>query len=238
MTAIVVEQALASAGAAEPSEAVVVVSRARVRRRGWADLDPDDVVAALDGAGPRALVLARPVLADPGARALPALAAVMGREVVRLPGDDDAAAWVVAVAGALAGEGADAARRLQVLVGATAAPALPRRPVGAGTTRMPALRPGVLARWAGCAWRPCGRCAGDEDPSPAVGLRRRAQGQEHREQPRRAGESHPERSTAPAPDHRAARAARPAPQRPQGAPGRPPPAHRPHGRHAQPAPAP
>ena len=61
------------------------MSRARVRRRRWADLDPDDVVAALDGAGPRALVLARPVLADPGARALPALAAIMGREVVRLP---------------------------------------------------------------------------------------------------------------------------------------------------------
>ena len=169
MTAIVVEQALASAGAAEPSEAVVVVSRARVRRRGWAALDPDDVVAALDGAGPRALVLARPVMADPGARALPALAVVMGREVVRLPGDDDAAAWVVAVAGALAGEGADAARRLQVLVGATAAPALPRRQVGAGTTRMPALRPGVLARWAGCAWRPCGRCAGGGLPGAPCG---------------------------------------------------------------------
>ena len=79
-------------------------------------------------------------------RAAPSLPRrVMGREVVRLPGDDDAAAWVVAVAGALAGEGADAARRLQVLVGATAAPALPRRPVGARAARMPALRPGVLA---------------------------------------------------------------------------------------------
>ena len=102
-------------------------------------------------------------------RALPALAAVMGREVVRLPGDDDAAAWVVAVAGALAGEGADAARRLQVLVGATAAPALPRRPVGARAARVPALRPGVLARWAGCAWRPCGRCAGGGLPGAPAG---------------------------------------------------------------------
>jgi hypothetical protein len=167
VTAIVVEAALASAGAAEPSEDVVVVPRLR-RRRGWADLDPDDVVVALDRAGPRALVLARPAPADPGARALPALAAVMSREVVRLPDDDDAAAWVVAVAGALAGEGADA-RRLQVLVGATAAPALPRRPVGGGTARMPALRPGVLARWAGCAWRPCGRCAGGGLPGAPCG---------------------------------------------------------------------
>ena len=169
MTAIVVEEGLASAVAAAPSEDVVVVPRSRLRRRGWGDLDPDDVVAALERAGARALVLARPALADPGARALPALAAVMGREVVRLPGDDDAAAWVVAVAGALAGEGLDAARRLQVLVGAVAAPALPRRAVGAGTARMPALRPGVLARWAGCAWRPCGRCAGGGLPGSPCG---------------------------------------------------------------------
>ena len=105
------------------------------------------------------------------------------------------------------------------------------RPAGTGAGRERLLRDRVVDQQPRRERR-----AGDEDPAPAVGLRRRAQGQEHREQPRRTGESHPERSTAPAgADHRAAPAASPAPQRPQGAPGRPPPAHRPHGRQAQPA---
>jgi hypothetical protein len=165
---VVVEHGLASAGAASSAEGIVVVPRPR-GRRGWADLDPDAVVDALDRAGPGAVVLARTALADPGARALPALAGIMGREVVRLPADREAAAWVVAVAARLAAAGDDPARLLQVLVGAPAAPVLPRRPIGAGSARMPALRPGVLARWAGCAWRPCARCAGGGLPGAACG---------------------------------------------------------------------
>ncbi len=167
MIPVVVEHGLASSGAAGPGAGTVVVPRPR-GRRGWADLDPEAVVDALDRAGLGAVVLARTALADPGARALPALAEIMGREVVRLPADRDAAAWVVAVAGTRAA-GADPARLLQVLVSAAASPVLPRRPVGAGPARMPALRPGVLARWAGCAWRPCGRCAGGGLPGGACG---------------------------------------------------------------------
>jgi hypothetical protein len=165
---VVVELSLAPASAAGSGEGLVVVPRTR-RRRGWADLDPDAVVDALDRAGPGAVVLARTPLADAGARALPALARIMGREVVRLPAEGEAAAWVVAVAGTLSAAGADPSRRLQVLVGAAAAPALPRRPVGAGPARMPALRHGVLARWAGCAWRPCARCAGGGLPGAVCG---------------------------------------------------------------------
>jgi hypothetical protein len=165
---VVVEEGLAAAVGGPPADGVVVVPRPRGRRRGVrADLDPDAVVEALDRAGPGAVVLARSVSADPGGRALPALAAVMGREVVRLPDEGEAAAWVVAMAGGLASPGAHPARRLQVLAGAAAAPVLPRRPVGAA--RMPALRPGVLARWAGCVWRPCGRCAGGGLPGAPCG---------------------------------------------------------------------
>lgn len=167
---VVVEEGLAAAAGGPPADGLVVVPRPRVRRgRVRADLDPDVVVEALDRGGPGAVVLARSASADPGARALPALASVMGREVVRLPDDGDAAAWVVAMAGGLASPGAGPARRLQVLAGAAAAPVLPRRPVGAGAARMPALRPGVLARWAGCVWRPCGRCAGGGLPGAPCG---------------------------------------------------------------------
>jgi hypothetical protein len=170
VTALVVEEGLAAAAGGAPTEALIVIPRPRSRRgRGCAELDPDAVVEALDRAGAGAVVLARAPSADPGGRALPALATVMGREVVRLPDDGDAAAWIVAMAGRLACGGPDPARRLQVLAGAAAAPVLPRRPVGAGAARMPALRPGVLARWAGCAWRPCGRCAGGGLPGAPCG---------------------------------------------------------------------
>jgi hypothetical protein len=154
---LVAEEGLAPPAA--PDAGLIVVPRSR-GRRGWGELDPDAVVDALDRAGPGAVVLARTPAADLGARALPALAEIMGREIVRLPADRDAAAWVVAVAGGRAEVGADPARPLQVLVGAAGAPVLPRRPVGAGSARVPALRPGVLVRWARCAWRPCARCAG------------------------------------------------------------------------------
>jgi hypothetical protein len=168
--AVVAEEGLAAAVGGPSLDGVVVVPRPRrPRRRGWADLDPDAVVEALERAGPDAVVLARAAADDPGARALPALAAIMGREVVRLPADADAAAWVVAMAGTLGPGGVEPARSLQVLVSAAAAPALPRRPVGAGDARMPALRPGVLARWAACVWRPCGRCGGGGLPGAPCG---------------------------------------------------------------------
>ena len=144
----------------------------RDRRGGGAaaaDLDPDDVVEALERAGPGALVLARPPAAIRAARALPALAAVMGREVVRLPGDGDAAAWVVAIAAGLDPRGAGAARRLQVLAGARGRARLAPPAGRGGRARVPALRPGVLARWAGCAWRPCARCGGGGLPGAACG---------------------------------------------------------------------
>ncbi len=156
---LVVEAGLAAAVAGAPGPDLVAVPRPGRRRRGAsAALDPEDVVTALDLAGPDAVVLARPAADDPGAAALPALAAVMGREVVRLPGGADAAAWVVAVAGAMPADTGGAPRRLQVLAG-----------VAAAATRMPALRPGVLARWAGCVWRPCPRCAGGGLPGAPCG---------------------------------------------------------------------
>ena len=43
------------------------------------------------------------------------------------------------------------------------------RPEGAGAVRVPALRPAVLARWAGCVWRPCDRCAGGGLPGAPCG---------------------------------------------------------------------
>jgi hypothetical protein len=171
VTAVVVEEGVAVAVAGSHRGPVTVVPRPPGRRgRGRADLAADAVVDALERAGPGAVVLARSPAADLGARALPALAAVMGREVVRLPDDGDAAAWVVAMAAALDATTAPA-RRLQVLVGAAtaSAAALPRRPLGAGTARMPALRPGVLARWAGCVWRPCPRCGGGGLPGARCG---------------------------------------------------------------------
>jgi hypothetical protein len=168
VTAVVVEQGVADAVRRGPDDdRLVVVPRASRRGRGRAPLDPDAVVDALERAGPSALVLARSPAADPGAGVLPALAAVMGREVVRLPDALEAAAWVVAVAGRLA-PGPGLARRLQVLVGAAACPVLPRRPVGEGA-EVPAVRPRVLARWAGCVWRPCARCAGGGLPGASCG---------------------------------------------------------------------
>jgi hypothetical protein len=169
MTSLVVEEALAQAVAGVRGGRLQVVGRdPRARRRGWAALSPDAVVAALEAAGPAAVVLARAPSADPGARALPALARIMGRQVVRLPDDAEGAAWVVGMAAAWEpGEGLD--RRLQVLVGAAGGvPTLPRRGVGQ-SARMPAVRPGVLARWAGCVWRPCGRCAGGGLPGAPCG---------------------------------------------------------------------
>jgi hypothetical protein len=169
MTGLVAERALAPASAGAGAARLVVVPRdRRARRRGWRPLAPDDVVAALESAGGSALVLARAPAADPGAAALPGLARVMGREVVRLPDDAAAAAWAVAVAVAWPPD-AGLARRLQVLVGAAGGgTALPRRRVGESLS-VPAVRPPVLARWAGCVWRPCARCGGGGLPGASCG---------------------------------------------------------------------
>jgi len=167
MTALVVEEGLAESVAGAPP--LVVVRRdCRARGRGWATLCPEAVVDALEAAGAGAVVLARAPLADAGARALPQVARLMGREVVRLPDDPDGAAWAVAMAVAWGREDRLACR-LQVLVGAAGGvPTLPRRSIG-GRARVPALRPRVLARWAGCVWRPCGSCGGGGLPGAPCG---------------------------------------------------------------------
>lgn len=153
MTTVVAEEGLAAAIGGPPPPALVVVARP-AGRRGRADLDADDVLDALDRAGPGAVVLARTPAADRGARLLPALAALVGREVVRLPDDAGAAARIVAIAVAVAPPPNAPARHLQAL---------------AGAPPLPALRPGVLARWARCAWRPCDRCGGGGLPGASCG---------------------------------------------------------------------
>lgn len=171
MTVLVVEQGIAQAVAGSGRAALAVVPRERRRRDDrWAPLAPDAVVEVLEAAGRDALVLARGLAADPAAASLPALARVMGHEVIRLPDHVDAAAWVLAVALAWKpGEG-DVAHRLQVLVGAAGrARALPQRELGGRMVRIPAVRPRVLARWAGCVWRPCGRCGGGGLPGAPCG---------------------------------------------------------------------
>jgi len=157
MRALVVEAGLAVV-VAGPGRSVVTVPRRR-RRGGWCAVEGDAVVAAIDSAGADAVVLARAPGDDPGATCLPALARLLGVPAVRLPADTLLAGWVLAVAAHPQFGDADLVRRLEVLVGAATAVGLPRRSVGDGP-RVPALRPRVLARWAGCVWRPCARCAG------------------------------------------------------------------------------
>jgi hypothetical protein len=158
MSALVIEASVAMS-AAPGGRSVAVVSRRRRRGR-WLPVEADAVVAAIDRGGSGAIVLARPPHADPGAAALVAVARLLGVPAVRLPADRAAADWVVATASHPDFAGDPLVPRLEVLVGAAAGPhALPRRPVDQGPA-MPALRPGVLARWAGCAWAPCARCGG------------------------------------------------------------------------------
>ncbi len=158
MRTLVTEAAVAARATAGPRPLVVVP---RARRRGrWADLDADAVVAAIADAGAGAVVLARPAADDPGAAALPALAAVMGAARVRLPGDAGLAGWVLSVARHPHFNDTLLLRRLEVLAGAAGAPSgLPRRTSDDGAS-VPSVRPRVLARWAGCVWRPCPRCGG------------------------------------------------------------------------------
>lgn len=157
---VVVEESIARLVAGRDALRLTVVPRRRRRGRGWMGLDADRVVAALDNGQGELLVLARDADADPGARALRELARVMGRDLVPLPAAPEEAAWTVAVAVHDAFQGDGLVRRLEALVGEMAAGGpLPRRILSPGT-RVPALRPAALARWAGCAWRACPVCAG------------------------------------------------------------------------------
>ena len=162
MSILVAEEGVAGRVAVGGPQRLVVVGRHRRRGGGWDELPAGAVADALEAAGPGAVVLARGADADPGAIALAALARLLGHRVVRLPAHPAAAAWVVAVA--LHPDFTDdgSARRLEALAGAPGAAGarLPRRRVGDDGPEVPVLRPGALARWAGCAWRACPRCAG------------------------------------------------------------------------------
>ncbi len=155
-TIIVAERSLVCRVAGlEASGRVVTVPRERRRGR-WSPLVADEVVDALEAAGPGAVVLARPVAVDIDAAALPGLARVLGREVVQLPADGDRAAWVIAVAVHVeAGDTADTVRTLQSVAGLAAAARQGQDgylPAGA--------RPGLVLRWARRSWRPCAHCGG------------------------------------------------------------------------------
>lgn len=149
-----------------PPDGVFVVprkaaSRWRVRRvERWRPLDPDavlDVLCALPRPG---FVLVRPVAADPGAACLATTAAVVGHEVITLPGELDEAVWSVGIAFGLMSCDAERVGRVLDVVccGPGTALELPRRSWGPTGISVPALRPTTLARWAYCAWSPCSWC--------------------------------------------------------------------------------
>jgi hypothetical protein len=141
-----------------------VIERARRRGR-WVDLDAEATADAVCDAGAASLVAARPAAADPGAAAIWALAHATGREVLRLPHAEGAAAWVVGCASRLwpgAGERAVALRALQVLSGAAAVGRC-----GPGAPRTAGSR--ALTRWAHRMWRPCERCSGGGLPGAPCG---------------------------------------------------------------------
>lgn len=147
--------------AADPG--VVAIPRGR---RGGADADAvTDVVA---GAPAPAVVLVRPPWADAAMAPVPAVALLLGREVVWLPADLGEAAWAAALVVAWAADAgpADLVRRAQVAVGLATLPRcrLPRRPWGSGRLPMPALAPAALGRWCDRLWEPCARCEGGGAP--------------------------------------------------------------------------
>jgi hypothetical protein len=158
MRPLVVDAALRVATAAQ-GRPVVVVERRRRRGR-WVPVTADAAVEAIDRAGPDVVVMVRPAGIDPGGAVVAPVARLAGLPVVLLPADEAPAAWALATASHADFGDDDLVRRLEALVGAaTVASTLPRRPAGRGAD-MPALRPRVIARWAGCAWSPCGRCGG------------------------------------------------------------------------------
>ena len=157
---IVVDEAVA--GPRMPDEPGVIhrVPRAMAGRRGGARLDPDTAIEVITAAGGGAIVLARPVWADPAMSPLPALAVAMGHEVVWLPQEAPAASWATCLIASWAPalHHDDLLRRAQVAVGLASLPppALPRRPWGVDGTDVPALSADALGRWCECAWTPCG----------------------------------------------------------------------------------
>lgn len=162
MRALVAEESIARLVTTPGAERLVMVPRAHRRRAGrWDVLEADRVVDALARAGAGGVVLARGIDADPGAATLAAIGRMMGHDVVLLPGEPLLAAWAVGVAAHRDFPDDGLVRRLEVLAGAAgAAGSLPLRSAGSGGPAVPALRPRVLARWAGCAWRACERCSG------------------------------------------------------------------------------
>jgi len=144
----------AGAGDGAPSLTVVAAPGARRGRRAVPPA-ADAAVAALDAAGPGAIALA------PVGSPLGPVARLMGADVVALPRDADAAAWVVGVALRAGGDDDDEGvlRRLEGLASAAAA-------AGASLAR---TRPAVLLRWAGWAWRRCGSCGGGGVPGGPCG---------------------------------------------------------------------
>lgn len=140
----------------------------------------EQVIEVLEDAGPGALVMARPPWSDASTAPLPALAIVMGMEVLWLPPGIGPAAWACALVAAWARTTPpdDLLRRAQVAVGlAGMSPdTLPMREWGPHATPVPAMTPDALARWCDCAWCRCGWC--DQGgmhgaPCPACGQRAR-----------------------------------------------------------------
>jgi hypothetical protein len=159
---IVVDEAVAGPATADEAGIIHRVPRTMSGRRGSGRLDPDMAIEVITDAGDRAIVLARPVWADPAMSPLPALAVAMGHEVVWLPHEAPAAAWATCLIASWAPalDRADLLRRAQVAVGLAhlPMPALPRRPWGVDGTDVPALSADALGRWCECAWTPCGWC--------------------------------------------------------------------------------
>jgi len=156
MRPLVAEGSVArDAGLADGAPSLTVVPAAATRRRGRTGPAPaaDAAVAAVDAAGRGAIALA------PAGSPLGPVARLMGADVVALPGDPRAAAWVLGVALRAAGDDDGLLRRLEGLASAA----------GAGGASLARTRPAVLLRWAGWAWRRCGSCAGGGVPGGPCG---------------------------------------------------------------------
>ena len=164
MRSLVAEEGLARAVAARTAgRGLAVVPRPPSRRgHGVTALRADDVIEAIEAAGPGAVVLARGPGSDPAAAALPALGRMMSADVVLLPSDPTAAAWTLGVALRHDVDDVLLMRRLEGLASAAAS-------LWSPTGAAPALRAAVLVRWAGRAWRPCGACPGGGLPGGPCG---------------------------------------------------------------------
>ncbi len=162
-TTVVVDEHLAGILGTRAVAGLRAVPRGRRRLgvRGPGAIDRAAAVEALAAVDGPVVVLARTARADPQAAALPEVVRAMGAAVITLPDDEDAAAWSIGMAAALAGAEHDAVvRALEVLCcGPDVVTDAPTRPWGRREIPVPALRPVTLARWATCAWTPCTWCA-------------------------------------------------------------------------------